>query len=359
MRTAIVTLMILAIAGSAIAADLGATRDQKNTSNVQYQNPVEHKQGGDTIFDAFVIPGVPYNDTGTTLGYFNDYDEVCPYTGSTAPDVVYSFTPGTSAGYNIDLCGSSYDTKLYVYDGGLNLIACNDDFWTGDPCGLWVSYLENVAMTAGTTYYVVIDGYGADAGNYILAMDYFVPCDFACPPDAVPEGEGHIYDGFVDLYNGGCNSDPSGLNYFQAIDWINVEDGNPYNGFAWMCGITGTYTSSSGGGSRDTDWFKVFAQTTGVMEMTVDAEEATYLFKLTVGPCSSVAVELSAIADCEIPATLTFPVTAGEEVWLWVGPTVFGPPLAEWNYTMYVSNNMYDVVGTDDMSFGGVKALFR
>ncbi len=43
MRTAIVTLMILAIAGSAIAADLGATRDQKIGSTIQYDNPDGHR----------------------------------------------------------------------------------------------------------------------------------------------------------------------------------------------------------------------------------------------------------------------------------------------------------------------------
>ena len=111
-----------------------------------------------------------------------------------------------------------------------------------------------------------------------------------------------------------------------------------------------------------TDWFQVEAAMTGTIEMTVEAGEAVYIFKLTGGStldCSIVAVELQAIADCDAPATLSFPVTAGETVWLWVGPTVFGPPLAEWQYYMYVSNNIYDVVPTEDMSFGGVKALFR
>ncbi|MBD3232619.1 MAG: hypothetical protein GF315_02735, partial [candidate division Zixibacteria bacterium] len=56
-------------------------------------------QGGDTVNDATPIGAVPYSNTGTTSGYTNDYDEVCPFTGSTSPDVVYSFVPSTSAIY--------------------------------------------------------------------------------------------------------------------------------------------------------------------------------------------------------------------------------------------------------------------
>ena len=39
-----------------------------------------------------VIDALPYVMMGTTVGYTDDYDEECPYTGSTSPDVVYSFT---------------------------------------------------------------------------------------------------------------------------------------------------------------------------------------------------------------------------------------------------------------------------
>jgi hypothetical protein len=358
MRTAIVTLMILAIAGSAIAADLGATRDQKASSTYQYQNPVVHRQGGDTIFDATVIPGLPYNDTGTTLGYFDDYDEICPYTGSTSPDVVYTFTPTENVSVLIDLCGSAYDTKLYVYDGGLGLVACNDDFYFDDVCGVFVSALQNVPLTAGQTYYIVIDGYGGDAGAYTLLVEGFEPCVVPCPPDAVLEGEPHLGDGYEDMTNGGCNSPEFG-NPFTMIDWINVEEGNPYNGYAWLCARSGWYVGPTGGDTRDTDWFSVTALSTGTMEFTVESEYPCYMFTLAPTDCASTGVVLQATSDCEAPATLTFPVVAGTEYWLWVGPTTFTGPVTEFYYVMYVNNNQYDVVGTEDMSFGDVKALFR
>jgi hypothetical protein len=61
-------------------------------SGPAYEPPTTPRQGGDLISSATAITTDSYNNTGTTSGYVNDYDEVCPYTGSTAPDVVYSYT---------------------------------------------------------------------------------------------------------------------------------------------------------------------------------------------------------------------------------------------------------------------------
>ena len=69
--------------------------------------------GGDSIEDPFIVTGLPFEDFGTTSGFNDDYDEECPYTGSTSSDVVYlwSATPGD---YHLDICDSNYDTKLYI-----------------------------------------------------------------------------------------------------------------------------------------------------------------------------------------------------------------------------------------------------
>ena len=90
MRTGIVLLMILGVVGIALAQDLGSSRKipAKKTPVVIYEPPAVPRQGGDTIEDATVIPGLPYSNTGTTEGFVDNYNEVCPYTGSTSPDVV-------------------------------------------------------------------------------------------------------------------------------------------------------------------------------------------------------------------------------------------------------------------------------
>jgi hypothetical protein len=362
MRTSIVILMIMAfaIAGTAMAQNLGssAERPSKSTPTRIYTSPDEPRQGGDTIFDATVIPGIPFNDSGDTFGFADDYDESCPYTGSTSPDVVYSFTPDNSLAIVIDLCGSSYDTKVYVYDANLNLLACNDDYYFDSYCGVYVSQIEFVEVIAGETYYIVIDGYGGDFGAYELSVLDSWGCYLECHPDAVDEGEPPLHNDYVDTFNGGCNSEEFGTP-FQEINWTNDVDGvPPYDGSAWLCGTSGWFTSE-GQNSRDTDWFRVYALQTGVMEFTVESEYECYMYKLGPTDCAEVSVELEAVAYCFSPTTLTFPVTAGEEIWLWTGPTTFEGPVTEFTYFATISNNLFDVVPTDEMSFGGVKALYR
>jgi hypothetical protein len=64
------------------------------------------------------------------------------------------------------LCGSTFDTKLFVYDGicgALNCIDGNDDF-----CG--ASSEVTFASTAGVTYYILVAGYGSDFGDFTLTL---------------------------------------------------------------------------------------------------------------------------------------------------------------------------------------------
>ena len=132
-----------------------------------YGTPSSTRQGGDDIENATVITELEQL-TGTTAGYTDTYDEVCPYVGGGATDVVYSFTPATDVAVNMTTCYSSYDTKLYVYENTVGNLAvtttgadaCSDDTYPPgvDDCTAWTSYIEGVMMTAGNTYYLVVDG---------------------------------------------------------------------------------------------------------------------------------------------------------------------------------------------------------
>ena len=116
------------------------------------------REGGEDIGNAVVIPALPFNDNGYTCDNVNDYDEVCPYGGSYAPDVVYSYTPPANDIIDIDLCASGYDTKVYVYENAYTPgapYACNDD-----ACPGWRSFIDDLPLTGGNTYYIVVDGYG-------------------------------------------------------------------------------------------------------------------------------------------------------------------------------------------------------
>ena len=187
MRKTIMVLMIMAVACTAIAQDFSNSKilPVKNKPTVTYIPPAEVKQGGDTILDATVITGLPYSNAGNTCGYIDDYDEACPSPDSTSPDVVYTFVPGSDMVITVDLCDSGYDTKTYIYDAAMSLVGCNDDFYFDPICGEWTSKIESAALLAGGTYYIVIDGYGGECGDYMLNVTEFEECVVDCPADAV------------------------------------------------------------------------------------------------------------------------------------------------------------------------------
>ena len=125
---------------------------------------------GDIIDNPFVVTGIPFEVTGTTDGFNDDYDEECPYTGSTSNDVVYMFS--TSGGtYDLSLCESGYDTKIYIYDVNQVNIGCNDDACNSSDGSPYRSLLESVTLEPGL-YYVVVDGYGGQNGDYELVIDF-------------------------------------------------------------------------------------------------------------------------------------------------------------------------------------------
>jgi hypothetical protein len=182
------TLLILLffLAGSSFGqnklASLTYAPEKKNVTQHRAEPstplPLGILQGGEDIPSATVIPSLPYTDIGTTSGYVDNYNEVCPYSATGGRDVVYSYTPGSDGVLDISLCNDAtdYDTKLYVYDTPTpvtgDAIACNDDFCsTVSFPDAWVSELTGVPVTGGTTYYIVIDGYSSsDFGTYELSV---------------------------------------------------------------------------------------------------------------------------------------------------------------------------------------------
>ena len=125
---------------------------------------------GDHIESPFMITEIPFLANGSTLNFTDDYDEACPYEGTGAPDVAYAFdSPGGN--FDISLCESGYDTKVYIYNSTMDTVACNDDFCEtslGEP---YRSLLEDIFLEEGR-YYIIVDGYGNDQGEYQLELDY-------------------------------------------------------------------------------------------------------------------------------------------------------------------------------------------
>lgn len=141
------------------------------------------RQGGDDIASAFVIPGMPFVDTGTTVGYADDYSEACDGVNfSYVGDVVFAYTPAVKELVDIKLCESDYYTRLWVYEtDATNMIACsrfNTFVCSPDPR----SALTDVLMNPGTTYYIVVDG---DHQATPAEGQYIIECAATPVPDSV------------------------------------------------------------------------------------------------------------------------------------------------------------------------------
>ena len=341
MKTTLTILLALTLTAPVMALDLGNTAASKPDVSYPVRPGQPDRQGGDTIADAVALTWPVVGLTGSTVGYANDYDEVCPYSGSTSPDVVYSITNSPyGVSVDIDLYGSTYDTKLYVYDDNLELVACNDDFYAD-----YVSKIEALHLDGGTTYYVVIDGYGGDSGDYVLTITEFTGHGVGCyGPDPQMEGEPELVDGYVDAFNGGCNS---------------PESGNPFGVITqpFFCGVSGWYQSADGSDTRDTDWFEIVVPEVGYLEVTGNADYPTYLFELGPQDCGSVGVIQNVICGPNVEATLTIPGDPGSTIWFWVGPTEFQGPVNEYDY--YLILNLEPPVATSPRSWSSVKGLFR
>ncbi len=346
--------LVIMMAGSVFAQDSGPLQSGSKDSGHVLQNPgtPDGRQGGEDIFDAFPIPSLPFLDTGNTCDNVNDYDEVCPYSGSTSPDVVYAYDPPVDMVVMLDLCseGNQYDTKIYVYcEGPGSLVACNDDACSNS----WTPYasrLEYVQLLAGFTYYIVIDGYGGDCGDYELLIEESLPQPpVECGPDHVPEGEPALIEGYVDNYNGGCNSTPE---IFQDINWI-----DPSSECAQLCGVSGWYDMPSGL-YRDSDWFWVMAAEFQI-DVAINSEHFTQV--LISGPnptCATVIWDIVQTFNANTPTFWSLPTNPGEDYWIWVGPAEW-VDLPDFIYDLKVCGAYYDVLPTETTSWGIMKNRYR
>jgi hypothetical protein len=193
-------------------------------------------EGGNTPGEGLLIEGLPFADSGDTSDDANIGNPSCAEPGS--PDVWYQIIPEEDIQVTFSLCGSFYDTVLWVLDEGLQEIDCNND-----ACDLQ-SELVCVQLEAGKVHYIGVDGNDGAAGPYQFTASVCLPplpCH-ECLQGSLMEGEPTCYDDYEDNYNGGCNSSPP---IFQPI--MSGET---------VCGESGVYEVTRELWS-DTDWYEL------------------------------------------------------------------------------------------------------
>jgi hypothetical protein len=105
--------------------------------------------------------------TGNTKFATQTGDAPSCYTGSfetwTAPGVWYKVV-GNGQNITASLCGSTFDTKIFVYTGTAGSLTCltyNDDFCSAQS-------EVTFASTLNTTYHILVTGYGSAKGAFTL-----------------------------------------------------------------------------------------------------------------------------------------------------------------------------------------------
>ena len=112
--------------------------------------------------------------SGVTTGAASQLAGNCATTGN-SPEVVFTWTPSTSGTAQLSTCGAgvtSYDTVMYVRSGVCGAeFACNDDTpGCGTASNTYHGSRISLAVTAGQTYTIVVDGYNGRNGSFQLLV---------------------------------------------------------------------------------------------------------------------------------------------------------------------------------------------
>jgi hypothetical protein len=111
-----------------------------------------------------IISALAYADSCSTCSFANSIEISCGGASGPGKDVVYKYVAPTDQRVSISLCGSSFNTFLYVFDETCtsgHVVACNNN---SDHCGPGStrSYIECLQLQANHTYYIVVDATAYD-----------------------------------------------------------------------------------------------------------------------------------------------------------------------------------------------------
>jgi hypothetical protein len=307
----------------------------------------------DLVADAVDMVSLPFSDADNLWNYADDIN----FGYGTSPDAVYKFTPDFDGCITVDLCGSNYDSMVWVVDEAMTIVAWNDD---GAACDLYQSQIAWMNVYSGVLFYYVVDGYGGSAGQYVI--DVFTrdcPPPVECPPGAILEGE-PCSDPYDDEYDSGCN----GATY-PFFDLLCGE------GQLVVCGTTFNHYDYEGIGLRDTDWYMLADLGPDPQEITASSyyESTGSLYMIEIGPprCDGVVAipagvhlgsrELATITHVCDPALGEFAIFQSKNYYDGTWYVCTDPE--SWPYVLWVDGYCPDPVPTETQTWGGVKNLFK
>jgi hypothetical protein len=129
---------------------------------------------------------LPFTGSGSTFGATNDFNPGAPCLRSnqsaTGRDVVFQFTPGDTQNYDVTITPiGNFDVTVYIVTSCPGLGGCSSADIGGD--GEAESLRRN--LTAGTTYFIIVDGFQADAGDFTISLIPTIPLAPPAPSNLV------------------------------------------------------------------------------------------------------------------------------------------------------------------------------
>ena len=238
---------------------------------------------------------------GNTCGAGND----CSLRPS--EDQIWEVTIPYDGIWTFSLCNTASPWDSYIY---LGTTACSGDLGSNDDGCAPLSTIGPVTLTAGT-YYLTVEGFSSiNCGAYQLDITSPPPCVVTCPPNATPEGEPDCYDGYVDNFNGGCNSDP--------VIYSEVSLGQT------ICGAGGDYILD-GLNYRDTDWYHFFVSQDTTVSVIGVAQFPLQMLSLNYDCNNILQYAFASVVACDT-ARMSVVLAAGDYT-VWVGEvTGIGTP---------------------------------
>lgn len=243
-------------------------------------------QGGSNCSAAVSSPvSLPFSATNqTTCGMGNVYTSgnstVC---GNgvylDGEDIVYAFTPTTSGLININVTSSATWVGLFLYQGCPSGGTCLDNATSSSGN----QTLSNVNVTAGVTYYVVVDKWLSP--TCITSFNINISAPTPAPTPTVQDCLGAI-----------------------AVCQNVYSEANAYSGTGNILNEINSGISCLGSGEKNDVWYTFTTQTAGNVCFTIDPNVNSddydwAVYNLTNNPCSDIATNSGIEVSCNYSGT--------------------------------------------------------
>jgi len=258
--------------------------------------------------NATVVSGALVNVSGSNVGANKESGEPVHPDSVGGASVWWAWTSPSSGTVSVFTSGSSFDTILAVYTGSavfaLTRIASDDDGGAGSAS------LLTFPATAGTTYRILVDGYGGATGSIALGISLS------------GASSGANNDSFANRLTfpstGGTLSGSNASATRETGEPSHAGNG-PFKSvwYTWSATVSGTVTVSTAGSSFDTVLAVYTGTSVGGLTLLASDDDApgtstsVVSFSATSGTSYQIAVDGYAGATGSVVVVLTPPAGGG------------------------------------------------